>query len=205
MIKKTLRTMTSNLVFYTPCGGKAILVKRWLRFVRPKAGEFILDVCCGNGKVTILMANAVIPSGKAIGVDTDRQMTTLAATGVGDTQAFFLLANGQNLPFTNASFDKITISLGLHHMMPDGRRDTLREIRRLLKPGGSLLVLEYNLPEKTLPGFLAKCMARFDSSPEAYRMLISSSCLTELQDNGFRIKRRNFVGCGTLQFIEAGI
>jgi ubiquinone/menaquinone biosynthesis C-methylase UbiE len=204
VIKKTLRTILTNLLFYTPCGGKARLVSRWLQFVKPQAGEFILDICCGNGKITALMANAVTPAGKAIGVDTDRQTATGAAIGNDHTPAFFVLADGRNLPFTDACCDKITISLGLHHMPPEGRSDTLREIYRLLKPNGSLLVMEYNLPETVLPGFLTRCLARLDSSREAYRMLINSDCLIELQKAGFRINRRDFVGGGSLQFIRAG-
>ena len=172
---------------------------------KPAAGELILDVCCGNGKITSRMADAVTPSGKTIGVDTNRQAVAQAIASASDTTAFFVLADGRNLPFADIRFDKITISLGLHHMPPEDRRDTLIEIHRLLKPNGCLLVMEYNLPETILHGFLPKCLARIDSSREAYRMLINSNCLTELQETGFRINRRDIIGCNSLQFTEAGI
>ena len=60
------------------------------------------------------------------------------------------------LPYPDASFDRVFSSFMLHHLQAEEKEKTLREVRRVLKPGGSLRLLDFGGPESGQNGFLAR-------------------------------------------------
>jgi len=88
-------------------------------------------------------------------------------------------------------------------MNDQGRRNTLREVRRTLIPNGSLFVVEYNLPHRILAKFAARVLVKLEESEEAYRMLMNRNLIFEIQRTGFKIRRRKFTGGGMIQLVEA--
>lgn len=102
-------------------------------------GEHVLDVACGTGIVSFAAARAVGTSGRVTGVDISGQMVEFAAHRADVRQvhnARFLRMDAENLDFPDASFDVVTCALGLMYM-PDPVQ-ALREMRRVLRPGGRL-------------------------------------------------------------------
>ncbi len=102
-------------------------------------GERVLDVACGTGLVTLRAAGLVGPYGAAIGVDISQGMVDRAAEradarGLG--QVRFLRMEAESLELRDGSFDVALCSLGLMYVADPVA--ALREIRRVLRPGGRL-------------------------------------------------------------------
>lgn len=112
-----------------------------LRRAAPAIGESILDVACGTGLVTVAAARAAGPAGRVVGVDISGQMVDSAGRRARDrglAQVEFARMDAESLTFADGSFDLALCSLGLMYM-PEPER-ALREMRRVLRPGGRLAI-----------------------------------------------------------------
>lgn len=115
-----------------------------IEIAAPVPGEEILDVGCGTGLVTLAVATQV-GSGRVVGIDASPEMIELARAKAHRTRTDveFHVAAVEALPFPDDSFDLVTSSLMLHHLPVDLKRAGLGEVRRVLKPGGRLVVLDF--------------------------------------------------------------
>ena len=175
-----------------------------MNFASTVEGDQVLDVCCGAGELSSLIAERVGMYGKVIGVDILEPALEVARTKTRNLPITFLGVNAEKLPFASAKFDRCFISLGLHHMPEQARHNTLNEIRRTLKSTGSLFVVEYNSPDGALSKLIARFIVKLDKSKEAYTMCINRSLLGEIEQVGFSIKRRESICKGSIQLVEAG-
>ncbi|GAX03338.1 ubiquinone/menaquinone biosynthesis methyltransferase [Secundilactobacillus pentosiphilus] len=113
-----------------------------------KTGSFILDLCCGTGDWTIALAKAVGPSGQVVGLDFSREMLSVAkkkvaSAGLND-RVTLVQGDAMALPYANNHFDVITIGFGLRNV-PDANQ-VLREMYRVVRPGGQVASLETSQP-----------------------------------------------------------
>jgi demethylmenaquinone methyltransferase/2-methoxy-6-polyprenyl-1,4-benzoquinol methylase len=124
------------------------LHRGWKRFaveasgVRP--GERVLDVAGGTGDLARLFARRVGASGEVVMTDLNLAMLRLGRDRLLDTGVVAPVAqcNAESLPFGRDCFDCVSVAFGLRNMT---RKDVaLAEMRRVLKPGGRLLVLEFS-------------------------------------------------------------
>ncbi len=108
----------------------------------------LLDVATGTADVAILLCRECPNIDSAIGVDLSQSMLEIGARKVRDakltSRLTLQIGDAQQLPFTDASFDVLTVSFGVRNF-PDLDR-ALSEFRRVLKPCGSLLILESAMP-----------------------------------------------------------
>jgi demethylmenaquinone methyltransferase/2-methoxy-6-polyprenyl-1,4-benzoquinol methylase len=192
-----------NWIFYSPCGGEGRFRGKCLDFVSPAKGEGILDVCCGSGMFTYMIASRAGLDGQVIGVDLCKSALEIARNQPSAFPLKFLKANAKSLPFASSKFNKCLIIFGLHHMPRQTRHKTLSEIHRTLIPTGSLFVVEYNLPDRAIAKLVAKALVKLDKSKEAYTMLLNHSLPGDIEQVGFSIKRREFMYKGAVQLIEA--
>ncbi|HEY6875030.1 MAG TPA: bifunctional demethylmenaquinone methyltransferase/2-methoxy-6-polyprenyl-1,4-benzoquinol methylase UbiE [Candidatus Dormibacteraeota bacterium] len=106
------------------------------------AGGSALDVACGSGKLTSELARIAGASGRVVGLDFSPEMLEVARANRPDLE--FMEGDALNLPFDDGSFDASTIAFGLRNLADPVRG--LREMSRVVKPGGRAVVLEFVRP-----------------------------------------------------------
>lgn len=111
-------------------------------------GHRVLDVGCGTGSLVVL-TKASCPDVDVVGVDPDDKALARATRKARRVGASIQLDRGFSdaLDYPDASFDRVLSSFMLHHLERGEKERTLDEIRRVLKPGGSLHLLDFGGPE----------------------------------------------------------
>jgi len=116
-----------------------------------RAGQRVLDLAGGTGDLAALFAPAVGPTGTVVLADLNPQMMNVGRDRLLDQglgQVVFCRTCAESLPFGDASFDCVVIGFGLRNFTD--KDAALRELHRVLAPGGVLLILEFAKPEHPL-------------------------------------------------------
>ncbi len=107
----------------------------------------VLDLCAGTGDVSFAIARKAAPASILV-TDFTPEMLAIAEQKAeeyhGPTQMSFQLADAQDLPFADESFDVVTVAFGVRNL-PERERN-FSEVLRVLKPGGRYVVLEFSRP-----------------------------------------------------------
>jgi len=135
--------------------------------VRP--GQRVLDVGCGTGYFARLLARAVGPDGLVVGIDPSPEMIGYAARKAGRLgNCQFRVGTAESLDLPDEQFDVVVSSLVMHHLPEDLRVPALREMRRVLRPGGALVVADAQVPRA---GLGWRLLARLHSFDKMARMV----------------------------------
>ena len=110
-----------------------------------RPGAQVLDVCCGTGDLTLAL-NSRSESGRVFGSDFCHPMLQKAKSKTANGQWFE--ADALQLPIAPASLDLVTTAFGFRNLTD--YRGGLRELLRILKPGGTLAILEFSTPPNPL-------------------------------------------------------
>ncbi len=146
-------------------------------------GDAALDVCCGTGDLALELARRVAPNGHVVGCDFSEPMLDLAREKAAATPASavrFEWADALQLPYDAGRFDAVTVGFGVRNLADLDRG--LREMARVLRPGGRLVILEITQPRRPpLSTFYALWFDRIvpelgnlSADPEAYAYLPES-------------------------------
>jgi ubiquinone/menaquinone biosynthesis C-methylase UbiE len=111
------------------------------------AGQRILDLGCGTGTLALQVKQRE-PGAELVGLDADPEMLAQARRKAEQAGVELELTEGfsTELPYEDASFDRVLSTLFFHHLDPEPKRRTAREIARVLKKGGELHVADWGRP-----------------------------------------------------------
>jgi demethylmenaquinone methyltransferase / 2-methoxy-6-polyprenyl-1,4-benzoquinol methylase len=112
------------------------------------AGGAALDIACGSGQLTLELQKRVGRNGRVVGLDFSERM--LAVARAAHPSIEWVNGDATSLPFAGSSFDAATIAFGLRNLADP--QLGLEEMRRVVRPGGGLVVLEFMRPPQGLVG-----------------------------------------------------
>jgi ubiquinone/menaquinone biosynthesis C-methylase UbiE len=165
-----------------------------------------LDLGCGTATLTLRMKQRE-PAAEVVGLDGDREMLGIARAkaAAGHRDLPLVQAMSFRLPFPDGSFDRIVSSLLFHHLTRENKRRTLREVWRVLRPGGTLHIVDFG-PAKSramrLRFLLVQLVDGFETTGDSLTGILPRL----LQEAGFANVEewgRQDTAVGTLSFYEA--
>lgn len=114
-------------------------------------GQNVLDVGCGTGTLTLLIKQTQ-PDAIVYGLDADSQVLDIARRKIEQAGETIVLQQGTatHLPYPAGSFDRVFVSLMLHHLAREDKLRALGEAFRVLKPGGELHVADFGKPHDSV-------------------------------------------------------
>ena len=161
MASETRRSFKPALTFHrlTPLFDAVVVVAsrerafkaRLLEHAALQDGESVLDLGCGTGTLALAALDAV-PGAELVGLDADPQILRRARAKAGAAGARIAFDEGfsTDLPYEDDRFDAVLSTLFFHHLEDDDKSRTAKEVHRVLKPGGRLIVGDMGKPQDPL-------------------------------------------------------
>ena len=187
------------MVWLFTLGRERAFREQILDFANLAPGEAVLDVGCGTGSLAIAAKRHVGPTGAVYGVDASPKMLARAGKKAVKIGLDVVFRNGaaQALPFADGQFDAVLSTLLLHHLPRTARQQCASEMRRVLKPGGRALVVDFAGSADHANGFLTRIHRHGHVKPGEIMALLGEAGLT-IADSGA-------VGFRDLQFVRASV
>jgi ubiquinone/menaquinone biosynthesis C-methylase UbiE len=122
--------------------------RRLLQHARIKDGQAVLDLACGTGTLAVHIKQEK-PKVAVSAIDADRAILkrAQAKAKAADAKVDFAQGLSTELPYEEGTFDVVLSTLFFHHLTDEAKADTAEEIRRVLRPGGRLLVADWGRPQ----------------------------------------------------------
>jgi FkbM family methyltransferase len=172
--------------------------ERTLELARLAPDDSVLDVGCGTGTLAIHAARHVGPTGAVHGIDPSPEMIARARkkAAKANVGVAFETAHVQTLPFPDARFDAVFATLMLHHLPRPAREAAAREIRRVVKPTGRIVVVDFGAPSPRRKGLLGHLHHRHGG-------IDLEQIVSLLSDAGLQVVERGALGIRDLNFAVA--
>ena len=123
--------------------------KKVVNIVKESAPKTVLDIATGTGDLAINLAET--DADKIVGLDISSGMLEIGKQKIKnknlDSKIDMILGDSENMPFEDNTFDAVTVAFGVRNF--ETLENGLKEILRVLKPGGTFVILETSMPDKT--------------------------------------------------------
>ena len=184
-------------VWLVSLGRERAYREKTLNLAELKVGESVLDIGCGTGTLAIAAKRRVGPTGKVYGIDASPEMLDRANRKATKARTKIVFQNGivEALPFPGGQFDVILSTVMLHHLGRKGRQQCAQEIRRVLKPGGRVLAVDFARPAEGKKGLL--------DFFHHHGYVSLDDLMKLLTEAGLNIAKSGAVGIGGLHFVLA--
>lgn len=185
-------------IWLVTLGRERSLREGMLHFAHLRPGESILDVGCGTGTLAIAAKRQVGITGRVYGVDASPEMIVRAEKKAkkAGLEVVFKKAFAQKLPFPDAQFDVVLTTVMLHHLPRTARQELAVEMRRVLKPGGRVLAIDFGGTDRKRKTFL-------DHFHRRHGHVDLKDMIEMLNDAGLNIAESGAVGMRDLNFVIA--
>ncbi len=160
-------------------------------WIAPQPGEKIIDICSGTGTLTVMIAKRLGGTGKVVGIELSPYQLRIARKKEKPKGLYFLEGDAQNIPFQDFYFDKGVICGALHEMPQEVRKNVLSEAYRTIKPGGRIVNVEQNKPDRKWKARLFDFLERFNPEYTTYKNLLKCGQTDEIKQAGFRVIKTN--------------
>lgn len=149
------------VVKFMTLGQDGELRKKSIELAGLKPGETVLDVGCGTGDLTLAASKRIGSSGKVYGIDAAKEMIEVAARKAARAKlaVTFQVEAIERLSFADNTFDVVMSSLMMHHLPGDLKARGLKEVYRVLKPGGRVFIVDGSQPTSAAPWLLKHLMS----------------------------------------------
>ena len=178
-------------------GGEPRFRQLALQNLKLQSDTQILDLCCGSGQVTRFLVNF---SENVTGLDASPLSIQRAQKNV--PNATYIKAFAENMPFADSLFDVVHTSAALHEMQSEQLQKIIKEVYRVLKPGGVFTLVDFHSPTNPIfwPG-LAVFFWLFET--QTAWELLKTDLPGLLGDYGFDVGKPSLYAGGSLQVIQA--
>ena len=162
-----------------------------------KPGESVLDIGCGTGTLAIAAKQRVGSAGRVYGLDASPEMLARADRKANKAGVEVVFKNGiaEALPFPDGQFDAVLSTVMLHHLGPKARQQCAHEVRRVLKPGGRVLAVDFARPAQGKKGLLDHF--------HHHGYVNLQDLVALLTEAGLKTVESGAVGVGDLRFVLA--
>jgi demethylmenaquinone methyltransferase/2-methoxy-6-polyprenyl-1,4-benzoquinol methylase len=171
---------------------------RVVNFTNAQKGSKILDVATGTGQQAFAFAKKGY---EVVGIDLSEAMLDVAKKKNKFRNAKFEVADATSLPFEGNSFDISSVSFALHDMPLSIREKVLKEMVRVTKSEGTILIVDYDLPKSKVGKFLIYHFIAFIEA-EYYKTFIKSDLEALLNKNRIKIVEKDTVMHGAGRILK---
>ena len=178
-------------------GRAGAIRKDIVKIANPQPGESALDVGCGTGTLAIMMRKYAGGRLDITGIDAAVEMVDVARKKAekANQEIRFEAAVIESLPFADGQFDLATSTYMLHHLPAEVKRAGLREVRRVLKPGGRFLAVDFASSGGGIAGHLLSAFghAHAASSFPEFEVMLREAGFTTVREVATKRKQLMFV------------
>jgi ubiquinone/menaquinone biosynthesis C-methylase UbiE len=202
---------TSGIVLHAPAfydfivwvamhGKERDFREKVLDISRLSAGEAVLDVGCGTGTLAIAAKHRVGDNGTVCGLDASPEMLARAQKKAKKDGVEVAFQNGvvESMPFADGQFDLVLSTVMLHHLPSKARLECAREMRRVVKPSGRVLVVDFDSTANEKKGFISRLH-------RGHGHVTLRNLAALLQEAGLQVTEKGAVGIRDLNFVLATV
>jgi ubiquinone/menaquinone biosynthesis C-methylase UbiE len=168
-----------------------------LQLAAIQPGASVLDIGCGTGTLAIAAKNVVGLAGLVAGIDASPEMIARATRKAARAAAEidFKLASANSLPFADATFDAVLTTTVLHCLPRQALGQCFSEMRRVLKPSGRFLAIDFGLSHESRHSLMGHM--------RHHRAFDIYSVIPDIEQAGFREVRKGPLGFSDLHYLLA--